>query len=35
MKERFERLTEDLQKEAQSQPLIKKPYIGMSLTDRK
>lgn len=28
MKERFERLTEDLQKEAQSQPLIKKPYIG-------
>ncbi|PNF34127.1 hypothetical protein B7P43_G01154 [Cryptotermes secundus] len=28
MKEKFERLTEDLQKEAQSQPLITKPYIG-------
>jgi hypothetical protein len=31
MKEKFESMTEDLQKEAQSQPLINKPYKGMLL----
>jgi hypothetical protein len=32
MKEKFESMTEDLQKEAQSQPMIKKPYEGMLLS---
>jgi len=31
MKEDFERLTKDLQEEAQYQPLIQNPYVGMLL----
>jgi len=31
LQEEFERMTEDLQEQAQFQPLVNRPYVGMLL----